>query len=104
MAYRILAWFLRTVTRVFFRQVEVAGLEHVPKTGAVLFAGNHPNSLIDPILIEAETSIGNHCTIGPAVYVESGAAIGHGATVRESIVLRGARVPDGAHIVRQVVT
>ncbi len=51
MAYRILAWFLRVVTRVFFRQVEVAGLEHVPATGPVLFAGNHPNSLIDPILI-----------------------------------------------------
>ena len=51
MAYRILAWFLRVVTKVFFRQIEVAGLEHVPKDGAVLFAGNHPNSLIDPILI-----------------------------------------------------
>ena len=51
MAYRILAWFLRVVTRVFFRQIEVAGLEHVPTTGPVLFAGNHPNSLIDPILI-----------------------------------------------------
>ena len=51
MAYRILAWFLRVVTRVFFRQIEVAGLEHVPRDGAVLFAGNHPNSLIDPILI-----------------------------------------------------
>lgn len=51
MAYRVLAWFLRVVTRVFFRQVEVAGLEHVPATGPVLFAGNHPNSLIDPILI-----------------------------------------------------
>jgi glycerol-3-phosphate O-acyltransferase/dihydroxyacetone phosphate acyltransferase len=50
-AYRILAWFLRVVTRVFFRQVEVVGLEHVPPTGGVLFAGNHPNSLIDPILI-----------------------------------------------------
>ena len=51
MAYRILAWFLRVVTRVFFRQIEVVGLEHVPKDGPVLFAGNHPNSLIDPILI-----------------------------------------------------
>jgi glycerol-3-phosphate O-acyltransferase / dihydroxyacetone phosphate acyltransferase len=50
-AYRILAWFLRVVTRVFFRQIEVVGLEHVPKDGPVLFAGNHPNSLIDPILI-----------------------------------------------------
>ena len=51
MAYRVLAWFLRVVTRVFFRQVEIAGLEHVPATGPVLFAGNHPNSLIDPVLI-----------------------------------------------------
>ncbi len=51
MAYRVLAWFLRVVTRVFFRQIEVAGLEHVPADGPVLFAGNHPNSLIDPILI-----------------------------------------------------
>jgi len=50
-AYRILAWFLRVVTRVFFRQIEVAGLEHVPTDGPVLFAGNHPNSLIDPLLI-----------------------------------------------------
>jgi 1-acyl-sn-glycerol-3-phosphate acyltransferase len=49
-AYRVLAWFLRIVTRVFFRQVEVVGLENVPD-GPVLFAGNHPNSLIDPILI-----------------------------------------------------
>lgn len=51
MAYRILAWFLRIVTRVFFRQVEVVGLDNIPATGGVLFAGNHPNSLIDPILI-----------------------------------------------------
>ncbi|HET9991113.1 MAG TPA: lysophospholipid acyltransferase family protein [Kofleriaceae bacterium] len=51
MAYRFLAWLLRTITRVFFRQIEVVGLEHVPATGPVLFAGNHPNSLIDPILI-----------------------------------------------------
>ncbi|HEX7700644.1 MAG TPA: lysophospholipid acyltransferase family protein [Kofleriaceae bacterium] len=36
---------------MFFRQIEVVGLEHVPTTGPVLFAGNHPNSLIDPILI-----------------------------------------------------
>jgi len=51
MAYRILAWFLRVVSRVFFRQVEVVGLENIPAAGPVIFAGNHPNSLIDPILI-----------------------------------------------------
>ena len=50
MAYRILSWFLGLVSRVFFRHIEVVGLENVPP-GAVIFAGNHPNSLIDPILI-----------------------------------------------------
>jgi glycerol-3-phosphate O-acyltransferase / dihydroxyacetone phosphate acyltransferase len=49
--YRILAWFLRVVARAFFRQIEVVGLDHIPATGGMLFAGNHPNSLIDPILI-----------------------------------------------------
>ena len=49
--YRALRWLLGMAMRVFFRQVEVVGLEHVPARGPVIFAGNHPNSLIDPILI-----------------------------------------------------
>ena len=51
MVYAALRWFLGVAMRVFFRQVEVVGLEHVPTRGPVIFAGNHPNSLIDPILI-----------------------------------------------------
>jgi glycerol-3-phosphate O-acyltransferase/dihydroxyacetone phosphate acyltransferase len=51
MLYRFLAWLLRVATRVFFRQIEIVGLEHVPADRAVIFAGNHPNSLIDPVLI-----------------------------------------------------
>lgn len=37
----------------FYRQIEVVGLEHVPAEGdgPVIFAGNHPNSLLDPALI-----------------------------------------------------
>lgn len=49
--YSVLLAFLRLVTRVFFRTIEVVGAEHVPKSGAVIFVGNHPNSLIDPVLI-----------------------------------------------------
>jgi len=78
-AYRILAWFLRVVTRVFFRQVEVAGLEHVPLDGPVLFAGNHPNSLIDPILIIT--------TCGRKVHFAAKDALFKGALMRA--VLRG---------------
>lgn len=51
--YRGIRWLLGLAMRVFFRQVEVVGLENVPAKGAVIFAGNHPNSLIDPILILA---------------------------------------------------
>lgn len=49
--YDLLVSFLWLVTRVFFRTVEVTGRAHVPKDGAVMFCGNHPNSLIDPVLI-----------------------------------------------------
>ncbi len=53
--YELLRRFLRFVAEVFFRQVEVVGQEHVPGEGEgpVVFAGNHPNSLIDPVLIIA---------------------------------------------------
>ena len=78
MAYRILAWFLRVVTRVFFRQVEVVGLENIPD-GPVIFAGNHPNSLIDPILIIT--------TCGRKVHFAAKDTLFHGRIMRA--VLRG---------------
>lgn len=54
-AYRLLRAFLQFAVRVFYRQMEVVGLENVPVDGegAVIFAGNHPNSLLDPILLVA---------------------------------------------------
>ncbi|HUS65355.1 MAG TPA: lysophospholipid acyltransferase family protein, partial [Kofleriaceae bacterium] len=53
MFYRVLQWLLRIASRVFFRRIEIVGLGNIPQDGAVLFCGNHPNSLIDPILITA---------------------------------------------------
>ena len=49
--YDLLVAFLRVVTRIFFRSIEVSGLENVPREGAVVLVGNHPNSLLDPVLI-----------------------------------------------------
>ena len=51
MVYTVLESFLALVTQVFFRRIEVEGLERVPRDGPVIFVGNHPNSLIDPVLI-----------------------------------------------------
>lgn len=55
LAYRALQRFLGFVVGVFYRRIEVVGLEHVPAEGdgPVIFAGNHPNSLLDPVLIIA---------------------------------------------------
>jgi 1-acyl-sn-glycerol-3-phosphate acyltransferase len=48
--HRALVGFLSLVTRVFFRRVEVSGAENVVD-GPVIFVGNHPNSLLDPVLV-----------------------------------------------------
>ena len=37
--------------RVYFRRVEVVGLEHVPQKSPVIFVLNHPNALVDPAFL-----------------------------------------------------
>lgn len=53
--YRFFQWLLRLATEVFYRHIEVVGRLDLPREGdaAVVFCGNHPNSLLDPILITA---------------------------------------------------
>ncbi len=46
-----LGWILRLVLRIFFRRIEVSGLERVPARGPVMFVLNHPNGLIDPAFL-----------------------------------------------------
>ena len=42
--------FFRFCLRIFFRRIEVLGVERVPP-GAVVFAVNHPNGLLDPLFV-----------------------------------------------------
>src|SRR3982750_4148516 len=42
---------LRIVARTFFRRIEIAGQERVPRDAPVVFAVNHPNALIDPLFL-----------------------------------------------------
>ena len=35
----------------YYPKIQITGAENIPKTGPVLFCANHPNSLIDPVLI-----------------------------------------------------
>ena len=51
MLYRALVRFLTLVAHTFYQRIEVVGLENVPARGAVILAGNHPNALIDGLLL-----------------------------------------------------
>ena len=51
MFYRGFVRFLSLLASTFYRRIEVVGLENVPSRGAVIFAGNHPNALIDGLLL-----------------------------------------------------
>ena len=50
-AYRILRALGRIALRWFYREVEVVVLEHVPDTGPVLLASNHPNAFVDALVV-----------------------------------------------------
>lgn len=41
----------RLILRIFFRHVDVTGRERVPRDAPVLFVPNHPNALVDPLLL-----------------------------------------------------
>ena len=48
---RFITALIRFIMRIFFRRIELVGLEHVPREGGVIFAVNHPNGLIDPLFL-----------------------------------------------------
>ena len=39
------------LAKIFFRRIELAGEENVPRREGVIFAVNHPNGLIDPLFL-----------------------------------------------------
>src|SRR3954454_11128385 len=51
----------RRIARIYFREIEVAGDVPRPDTGGRLFAANHVNALVDPILVLTQAP----CPISP---------------------------------------
>lgn len=51
MVYRLFRALFRHALRVFFRRIEIEGIEDVPKEGPLLLAANHPNTLMDVLLV-----------------------------------------------------
>lgn len=53
MIQRLIISLLHLITNTFFRRIDVVGEEHIPAVGPVIFAGNHPNALMDGWLLTA---------------------------------------------------
>lgn len=43
--------FSRWIVRIFFREIVIDGKERLPLAGPVIFTPNHPNALLDPLLM-----------------------------------------------------
>ena len=41
----------RLIAEIFFREIVIEGREHLPSNGPVIFTSNHPNDLLDPLIL-----------------------------------------------------
>jgi len=53
MMQRLIISLIHIITNTFFRRIDVVGEENIPSDGPVIFAGNHPNALMDGWLLTA---------------------------------------------------
>jgi len=49
--YYFLKFLLRPALRLFYAQTAVEGRQHVPEEGPLVVVANHPNTLLDPLLV-----------------------------------------------------
>jgi len=55
----------------FSKKIKIQGLHNIPKKGAILFLINHPNGLIDPLLIAANINRKSHFLVNAKVFKSS---------------------------------
>lgn len=55
MIYRLFKPVLKIALWVFFKKMVVTGKENIPTKGPLLIVGNHPNTLMDPLIVASIT-------------------------------------------------
>jgi glycerol-3-phosphate O-acyltransferase / dihydroxyacetone phosphate acyltransferase len=55
LATALLRWLAEAVVRLYYPRRSVEGLGHLPPAGPALYVANHPNGLMDPLLLRAVT-------------------------------------------------
>jgi len=66
--YYIFKIYIKTGLFFYSKKIKVSGKENIPKRGAILFTANHPNGLIDPLLIATQINRKVHFLVQAAVF------------------------------------
>ncbi len=66
--YNFFKIYIKTGLFFYTKKIKVVGKENIPKKGAVLFAVNHPNGLLDPLLVTTNTPRVTHYLVRAAVF------------------------------------
>ena len=60
--------FVKTGLFFYSKKIKVTGKNNIPKDGAVLFTSNHPNGLIDPLIIATHIKRKTHFLVQAGVF------------------------------------
>ena len=66
--YNSVKLFLKISLNFYAKEIKVFGKENVPKKGAILFAVNHPNALLDPLFVTTFNPRENHFLVRADVF------------------------------------
>jgi len=66
--YESVKIFLKISLEFYAKKIKVYGKENIPKKGAVLFAINHPNALMDPLFVTSNSPRENHFLVRADVF------------------------------------
>ena len=66
--YHSVKLFLKISLQFYAQEIKISGKENIPKKGAVLFAINHPNALMDPLFVTSFNPRENHFLVRADVF------------------------------------
>lgn len=66
--YESVKVFLKISLNFYAKEIKIFGKENIPKKGAVLFAINHPNALMDPLFVTSFNPRENHFLVRADVF------------------------------------
>lgn len=66
--YQTVKLFLKVSLHYYTNRIKISGRENIPKKGAVLFAVNHPNALMDPLFVTSFNPRTNHFLVRADVF------------------------------------